>query len=160
MAEYLGDGIYRVGKAERLWSCRKAVMDDAIDQVEPGIPPADARFGWFKGAIPTPSNEGGFYVVEFLDDQKIRVLAYVDMYGRAFTTETGFERPPAQPQDLFSRLLKALRATARSSCAEKMAAPLLALPSRKVAVGKTPNTRSAKPGMTSKATGSAFIIMT
>ena len=97
MAEYLGDGIYRVGKAERLWSCRKAVMDDAIDQVEPGIPPADARFGWFKGAIPTPSNEGGFYVVEFLDDQKIRVLAYVDMYGRAFTTETGFERPPAQP---------------------------------------------------------------
>ena len=111
MAEYLGDGIYRVGKAERLWSCRKAVMDDAIDQVEPGIPPADARFGWFKGAIPTPSNEGGFYVVEFLDE-------------------------------------------------EKMAAPLLALPSRKVAVGKTPNTRSAKPGMTSKATGSAFIIMT
>lgn len=104
MAEYLGDGIYRVGKAERLWSCRKAVMDDAIDQVEPGIPPADARFGWFKGAIPTPSNEGGFYVVEFLDDQKIRVLAYVDMYGRAFTTETGFERPPAQPQDLFIAL--------------------------------------------------------
>lgn len=79
-------------------------MDDAIDQVEPGIPPADARFGWFKGAIPTPSNEGGFYVVEFLDDQKIRVLAYVDMYGRAFTTETGFERPPAQPQDLFIAL--------------------------------------------------------
>ena len=152
MAEYLGDGIYRVGKAERLWSCRKAVMDDAIDQVEPGIPPADARFGWFKGAIPTPSNEGGFYVVEFLDDQKIRVLAYVDMYGRAFTTETGFERPPAQPQ--------ALLATARSSCAEKTAAPLLALPSRKVAAGKTPNTRSAKPGTTSKATGSAFIIMT
>ena len=104
MAEYLGDSIYRVGKAERLWSCRKAVMDDAIDQVEPGIPPADARFGWFKGAIPTPSNEGGFYVVEFLDDQKIRVLAYVDMYGRAFTTETGFERPPAQPQDLFIAL--------------------------------------------------------
>lgn len=104
MAEYLGDGIYRVGKAERLWSCRKAVMDDAIDQVEPGIPPADARFGWFKGAIPTSSNEGGFYVVEFLDDQKIRVLAYVDMYGRAFTTETGFERPPAQPQDLFIAL--------------------------------------------------------
>lgn len=59
MAEYLGDGIYRVGKAESLWSCRKAVMDDAIDQVEPGIPSADARFGWFKGAIPTPSNDGG-----------------------------------------------------------------------------------------------------
>ena len=151
MAEYLGDGIYRVGKAERLWSCRKAVMDDAIDQVEPGIPPADARFGWFKGAIPTPSNEGGFYVVEFLDDQKIRVLAYVDMYGRAL---------PLSRKIFSSRLLKALRATARSSCAEKMAAPLLALPSRKVAAGKTPNTRSAKPGTTSKATGSAFIIMT
>lgn len=160
MAEYLGDDIYRVGKAERLWSCRKAVMDDAIDQVEPGIPPADARFGWFKGAIPTPSNEGGFYVVEFLDDQKIRVLAYVDMYGRAFTTETGFERPPAQPQDLFIALAEGSSSTARSSCAEKTAAPLLALPSRKVAAGKTPNTRSAKPGTTSKATGSAFIIMT
>lgn len=104
MAEYLGDGVYRVGKAERIWSCRKSVMVEAIDQVEPGIPPADSRFGWFKGAIPTPSNEGGFYVVEFLDDQKIRVLAYVDMYGRAFTTETGFERPPAQPQDLFIAL--------------------------------------------------------
>lgn len=100
MAEYLGDGIYRIGKAERIWSCRKAVMDDAVAEVEPGIPPANARFGWFKGAIPTPPNEDSFYVVEFLDDQKVRVLAYVDRYGRAFTTETGFERPPAQPQDL------------------------------------------------------------
>lgn len=137
MAEYLGDGIYRVGKAERLWSCRKAVMDDAIDQVEPGIPPADARFGWFKGAIPTPSNEGGFYVVEFLDDQKIRVLAYIDMYGRAFTTETGFERPPAQPQDLFIALAKALRATARSSCAEKLtASPLACAPFTKSGSGQ------------------------
>lgn len=104
MAEYLGDGVYHIGKAERIWSCRKAVMDDAVAEVEPGIPPANARFGWFKGAIPTPSSEGGFYVVEFLDDQKVRVLAYVDNYGRAFTTETGFERPPAQPQDLFIAL--------------------------------------------------------
>lgn len=100
MAEYLGDGIYRIGKAERLWSCRKDVMEGAVAEVEPGIPPADAQFGWFKGAIPTPPSEG-FYVVEFLADQKVRVLAYVDMYGRAFTTETGFERPPAQQQDLF-----------------------------------------------------------
>lgn len=104
MAEYLGNGVYRIGKAERIWSCRKAVMDDAVAEVEPDVPPANARFGWFKGAIPTPSNEGDFYVVEFLDDQKVRVLAYVDKYGRAFTTETGFERPPAQPQDLFIAL--------------------------------------------------------
>ena len=95
MADYLGNGIYRIGKAERLWSCRKDVMEGAIAEVEPGIPPADARFGWFKGGIPTPSS-GGFYVVEFLDDQKVRVLAYVDMYGRAFTTNEGFERPPAR----------------------------------------------------------------
>lgn len=100
LADYLGNGVYRIGKAERIWSCRKAVMDDAVAEVEPGIPPADARFGWFKGAIPTPPN-GGFYVVEFLDDQKVRVFAYVDMYGRAFTTETGFERPPAKSQDMF-----------------------------------------------------------
>lgn len=99
MAEYLGNGIYRIGKAERLWSCRKDVMDGAVAEVEPGIPPANARFGWFKGAIPTPPS-GGFYVVEFLDDQKVRVLAYVDMFGRAFTTETGFEQPPAQESDL------------------------------------------------------------
>ena len=99
MAEYLGNGIYRIGKAERIWSCRKDVMDGAVAEVEPGIPPANARFGWFKGAIPTPPS-GGFYVVEFLDDQKVRVLAYVDMYGRAFTTETGFEQPPAQESDL------------------------------------------------------------
>lgn len=104
MAEYLGDGVYRIGKAERIWSCRKAIMDDAVAEVEPGVPPANARFGWFKGAIPAPSNESCFYVVEFLDDQKVRVLAYVDRYGRAFTTETGFERPPAQPQDLFIAL--------------------------------------------------------
>lgn len=100
MAEYLGDGIYRIGKAERIWSCRKGVMEASVAEVEPNIPPADARFGWFKGAIPTPPS-GGFYVVEFLEDQKVRVLAYVDMYGRAFTTQTGFERPPAQEQSLF-----------------------------------------------------------
>lgn len=100
MAEYLGDGIYRIGKAERIWSCRKGVMEASVAEVEPDIPPADACFGWFKGAIPTPHTEG-FYVVEFLEDQKVRVLAYVDMYGRAFTTQTGFERPPAQEQSLF-----------------------------------------------------------
>lgn len=100
MAEYLGDGIYRVGKAERVWSCRKAVMDGAVAEVSPGVPPADARFGWFKGAIPTPPS-GGFYVVEFLNDQKVRLLAYVDLYGRAFTTDKGFDQPPAQHQNLF-----------------------------------------------------------
>ncbi|WP_251198574.1 tetratricopeptide repeat protein [Anaerotardibacter muris] len=100
MADYLGDGIYRIGKAERIWSCRKDVMEDAVAEVSPGVPPANARFGWFKGAIPTPPS-GGFYVVEFPEDQKVRVLAYVDLYGRAFATEVGFEQPPAQRQDLF-----------------------------------------------------------
>lgn len=100
MAEYLEDGIYRIGKAERIWSCRKDVMEDAVAEVEPGVPPAHAQFGWFKGAIPTPPS-GGFYIVEFLEDQKVRVLAYVDLYGRAFTTNVGFERPPAQEQSLF-----------------------------------------------------------
>lgn len=160
MAEYLGDGIYRVGKAERLWSCRKAIMDDAIDQVEPGIPPADARFGWFKGAIPTPSNEGGFYVVEFLDDQKIRVLAYVDMYGRAFTTETGFERPPAQPQDLFIALAEGSSSNGTIFVRGEDGSPIAWRSLHEKCSGQNAKYTIAKPGTTSKATGSAFIIMT
>ncbi|MCI9129643.1 MAG: hypothetical protein HFJ65_04985 [Eggerthellaceae bacterium] len=99
MAEYLGDGIYRIGTGQRIWSCRKDVMEDAVAPVEPGVPPAGAQFGWFKGAIPTPQS-GGFYVVEFLPDKKARVLAYVDMFGRAFTTQEGFQNPPAQMDDL------------------------------------------------------------
>lgn len=99
MAVYLGDGIYSIGKLERVWNTRSAVLADIVIAESDASAPS-RRFGWIKGSIPTPATEG-FYAVEFLEEDKVRVFAYIDMYGRAFSTQEGFEFPPAKADDLF-----------------------------------------------------------
>lgn len=57
------------------------------------------RYGWVAGAIPTPDPEGR-YVVEFVDKRAVRVLAYLDRYGRAFTTDSPLDSHPAREPDM------------------------------------------------------------
>ena len=57
------------------------------------------RYGWVAGALPTPDPEGR-YVVEFVDKRAVRVLAYLDRYGRAFTTDSPLDSHPAREPDM------------------------------------------------------------
>ncbi len=56
-------------------------------------------YGWVEGGLPTPAG-GGCYAVEFLDDEQVRVLAYIDPFGRAFATDKPSAVPPARLPDL------------------------------------------------------------
>lgn len=77
-----------------------------------GLPPAPAAapaaepcvsdgpaYGWVEGGLPTPAG-GGCYAVEFLGDEQVRVLAYIDPFGRAFATDEPSAVPPARVPDL------------------------------------------------------------
>lgn len=61
--------------------------------------PAGPSYGWVEGGLPVPAG-GGCYAVEFLDDDQVRVLAYIDPFGRAFVTDKPDTVPPARFPDL------------------------------------------------------------
>ena len=68
------------------------------------VPPMDGgaqkgRFGWVSGVCESP-NRADRYVVEFLGKREFRILAYIDRYGRAFTTSEPVAMPPARRPDL------------------------------------------------------------
>ena len=59
----------------------------------------ERSFGWVEGGLPVPAS-GGCYAVEFLGDDQVRVLAYIDPFGRAFGTDEPVMVPPARYPDL------------------------------------------------------------
>lgn len=64
---------------------------------------APRRYGWIAGGLPTPDSEGR-YIVEFVEKRAVRVLAYLDRYGRVFTADAPLDSHPAREPDLmFSR---------------------------------------------------------
>ncbi len=56
-------------------------------------------FGILEKGLPMPSPSGA-YVVEVVDADTIRPLAYLDPYGRAFTMSEPSQMPPAHDPDL------------------------------------------------------------
>lgn len=89
-----------------------ALPAPAAADLVPGLPPAPAAapaaescvsdgpaYGWVEGGLPTPAG-GGCYAVEFLGDEQVRVLAYIDPFGRAFATDEPSAVPPARVPDL------------------------------------------------------------
>ncbi len=61
----------------------------------------DVRFGWIGGAFEAPHKDD-HYIVEFLgpDNSEVRIIAYLDRFGRAFTTDRPLKAPPAREPDL------------------------------------------------------------
>lgn len=79
-----------------------ASAEDAPPAAEPDGGPSDAaekRYGWVRGWFPAPE-PGGCYVVEFVGKRAAKPLAYVDRYGRAFSTDEPLDIPPAREPDL------------------------------------------------------------
>lgn len=59
----------------------------------PGTPEG-RQFGFVSGGIQMPA-EGACYIVEFLEGSQVRVLGYVDKFGRAFRASEELRMPPA-----------------------------------------------------------------
>lgn len=80
---------------------RKCVLKGAFAPIlnEPYLSENLNDFGWVSKGLPLPPT-GGSYVVEFIDKSHVYILAYVDPYGRAFTTDKPVSIPPARLPDL------------------------------------------------------------
>ncbi|MBQ3106887.1 MAG: hypothetical protein IJC51_05440, partial [Eggerthellaceae bacterium] len=66
-------------------------------------------FGWIMGGLPAPS-KGDRYIIEFVNAAKttFRVLAYMDRFGRVFSTDEAVVAPPAREPDVaFARFVNA-----------------------------------------------------
>ncbi len=93
------NGIYQIGAGKLLLGAKRRVLEGAVPPIS-GAPDATASaYGWVSKALPTPKT-GGSYLVEFLSQNEVRVLAYVDPFGRAFTTDEPSATPPARQPDL------------------------------------------------------------
>lgn len=61
---------------------------------------AEKDYGFVAHTLEAPQDED-IYVVSFEDRDQMRILAYIDRYGRAFTTDKPLIAPPAREPDLF-----------------------------------------------------------
>lgn len=52
--------------------------------------------GWVSGGLPAPFRDDA-YLVEFVSADEVRILAYMDGFGRVFTAVEPVEAPPARP---------------------------------------------------------------
>ncbi|MCD8316020.1 MAG: hypothetical protein LUB61_01245, partial [Eggerthellaceae bacterium] len=94
-------------KITALFGSSRRVLPDAVADFRPssadihGAVIAGPRdFGWLLGALPAPFGKADRYLVEFLGKDEVRVVAYLDQFGRAFTTNEPIEAPPARKADL------------------------------------------------------------
>lgn len=111
------NGVYRIGAADKMFNVRAQVLEAAVPPV-PGAPEAPGSYGLVLKGLPMPGTGMG-YVVECLDKDTVRVLAYIDPYGRAFSTPDVLAAPPAREPDLdFARFADQGRAGEERGCVE------------------------------------------
>lgn len=118
------EGVYEVGAAAMLLGARR-VLPDAVPPVpsassaEAGAPAATpATYGWVMGVLPAPSKDD-HYLVEFVGKRAFRILAYVDRYGRVFSTDCPLRFPPACAPDMaFARFSEQPAAGEELGCVE------------------------------------------
>ena len=110
-------GVYRIGAADKVFNVRAQVLEAAVPPV-PGALEAPGSYGLVLKGLPMPGTGLG-YVVECLDKDTVRVLAYIDPYGRAFSTPDVLAAPPAREPDLdFARFADQSRAGEERGCVE------------------------------------------
>ena len=86
-------------KGRAFFGAKRRVLAGAVPPVPGASSSEHAVYGWIEGGIATPAT-GGAYVVEFLGKNDVVVLAYLDPYGRVFSTNTALSVPPAREPDL------------------------------------------------------------
>lgn len=102
-----GNDVYRIPAMKGLFRASMRELPDAVPPVAPSAPPLlqdgaeppERRYGWVAGSLPSPDPEGR-YIVEFVEKRAVRVLAYLDRYGRVFATDSPLDSHPAREPDL------------------------------------------------------------
>ena len=126
MDEPAAEGIYRIPAMKGLFRASARELADVVPPLAPSAPPLpwngaevpERRYGWAAGWLPSPDAEGR-YVVEFVEKRAVRVLAYVDRYGRAFTTDAPLDSHPAREPDLkFARYAEQSDPAVLEGCVE------------------------------------------
>lgn len=93
------DGRYHLGAAEALFGVKRNVVEGAVPPVPDAQDASASSFGWIAKGLPLPAT-GGSYAVEFLDKNDVRVVAYLDPFGRAFSLHEPSTVPPAREPNL------------------------------------------------------------
>ena len=97
------EGRYRLGAADLLTS-KRCVLEGAVPPIAITQEEPVRSYGWVSKGLPTPAT-GGLYVVEFFGKSDIAILAYIDPFGRVFSTSEASVVPPARTPDLtFARV--------------------------------------------------------
>ena len=78
------EGRYRLGAADLLTS-KRCVLEGAVPPIAITQEEPVRSYGWVSKGLPTPAT-GGLYVVEFFGKSDIAILAYIDPFGRVFST--------------------------------------------------------------------------
>lgn len=91
------DGLYRMNAGDRLFN-KVHVLEAGMPPI-PGALDEPGSYGFVSRGLPTPGT-GGSYVVALPDKLTVRVLAYIDPYGRVFSTSEALSAPPARQPDL------------------------------------------------------------
>lgn len=96
-------GVYKFKGARGLFGARRFMLPDAVPPCAGAASSADApspsAFGCVVGALRAPKRHD-HYIVEFLSANEYRLLAYIDRYGRVFSTDEPILAPPARKPDL------------------------------------------------------------
>ena len=126
MDEHAADGIYRIPAMKGLFRAAARELADAVPPLAPASPPLpwegaeipERHYGWVAGSLPSPDAEGR-YIVEFVEKRAVRVLAYVDRYGRAFSTDKPLDsHPTREPELKFARYAEQSDPAVLEGCVE------------------------------------------
>ena len=126
MDEHAADGIYRIPAMKGLFRAAARELAGAVPPLAPASPPLpwegaeipERHYGWVAGSLPSPDAEGR-YIVEFVEKRAVRVLAYVDRYGRAFSTDKPLDsHPTREPELKFARYAEQSDPAVLEGCVE------------------------------------------
>ncbi len=109
--------MYRLEVLDKAFRTTGQALEGAMPPI-PGHEGEEHAFGIVGMALkglPMPGT-GGSYVVERLDGDTVRVVAYLDPYGRAFTVDDALTAPPAHEPSLTFELDEERSAAEGTKC--------------------------------------------
>ena len=149
-------GIYRFKWTKGFLGSGKLVLPDAVPPCS-SQPLAASSYGWVTGGLPAPHRDDR-YLVEFLTDTEYRLVAYVDRFGRAFSTNEPLSSPPArEPDVMLAKYPEQPEAGVEIGCVQVRDADGTSRGGRRNTAASRTATRCSIRGTTSDPTARAFL---
>lgn len=110
------NGIYHVGDSLPFLGVQRRILEGSVPPFTGALEDPCPVYGWAKRGLAVPKT-GGVYVVEFETEHDVCILAYIDPFGRVFSTDTPLTVPPACEPDLsFAQFEKQPNVGAEAGC--------------------------------------------